>query len=89
MGQQSTKLGGEIRSQRLRPRAPYAIWLAMSTALHRGEIFKIKCENVGLSLHELIVQAETVKFNTIRILPLDDWVLAVFKEVGDVRHISR
>jgi integrase len=62
--------------------------LAMNTGLRRGELFKLRWENVSTARAELLVRASTAKSNKMRHLALNTVAMAVLTRMSKVRHIS-
>lgn len=62
--------------------------IAMNTGLRRGELFKLRWQNVSIQRAELTVAASTAKTGKTRHIPLNATALAVFEEIKKVRHVS-
>lgn len=62
--------------------------LALNTGLRRGELFKLKWENISLQRAELIVRAITAKSNKTRHISLNTSAVGVLEAMTKVKHIS-
>lgn len=62
--------------------------LAMNTGMRRGELFKLRWENVSLARAELLVRASTAKTNKMRHITLNAVALAVLARMSKVKHFS-
>lgn len=74
------------------PRTPLyvrqMVLLALNTGLRRGEIFKLRWENVSLAGNLITVRAVSAKSNRTRHVPLNETARRVLLELDPVRHIS-
>lgn len=62
--------------------------LALNTGLRRGELFKLRWENVSIQRAELTVRANTAKSNKNRHIALNVAAVAVLEDLAKVKHIS-